>query len=502
MTGRLRRTAPEPAPRSSGPAPPRRRREHSAARPLPGPVLARMETAFGADFSEVAVREDDEAAALGAAAFTRGSEIVFHPGAYDPHSPESLEVLAHELAHVLQQRAGRVSAEQTVNDDPALEAEAEQAGKLAARGESVPVAAAEPDGVACAAPVAQAVEWKKLVSRPVEALRRRFRGPGGRRGAAEEVEEPEYPDPMGIPIVGGRPGETAQIPPEIRAELEGMRAPTPEAERLRQEAIRLSNRYVWARGREAKVAALGAYFRVLQQIEPSWTPPDPDEIVGRAAEHGHGEALDDDAFNQAVGGQPEPAPGGGYLARGQAIALHGAPQPGGYLDLGQAIAMHGVPQSGADVDPAQATREQALSNYIKSPGDPPYVQTPAPEPRYVQTPARRPEPDYAQTPARPPEPHYAQTPARRPEPGQPPAAGGGLHPLLRPAAEQARAELHSNLSEATTEGRLMVGGGDWLLGQFDADLDEVAQRAEGQPDEAVRALENEIRALLSRYRRY
>src|SRR4051794_21809909 len=108
-------------------------------RPLPAAVRARMETAFGADFSGVTVRADGAAAALGAAAFTRGETISLHPGLYDRydlHSPEGLEVIAHELAHVLQQRAGRVPGT-GVTEDPALEAEARQAGAEAAQGAPV-----------------------------------------------------------------------------------------------------------------------------------------------------------------------------------------------------------------------------------------------------------------------------------------------------------------------------------------------------------------------------
>lgn len=112
------------------------RRAPSTGRALPGAVRARMETAFGADFSDVRVHEDDRAAALGAAAYTRGSEIAFHPGVWDPASREGLEALGHELAHVLQQRAGQVPGT-GVTEVPALEAEAHEAGQRVARGEPV-----------------------------------------------------------------------------------------------------------------------------------------------------------------------------------------------------------------------------------------------------------------------------------------------------------------------------------------------------------------------------
>jgi hypothetical protein len=74
-------------------------------------------------------------------------------GAVDLHSAEGLALIGHELAHVLQQRAGRVPGG-GVNEDPALEAEADQAGRRAARGE--PAGPAVADGAPVDGPVAGA----------------------------------------------------------------------------------------------------------------------------------------------------------------------------------------------------------------------------------------------------------------------------------------------------------------------------------------------------------
>ena len=69
----------------------------------------------------------------GAQAFTRGSEIHFAPGSYQPGSQAGQELLGHELAHVVQQRQGRVSATtalgkgMAMNDDASLEREADDA---------------------------------------------------------------------------------------------------------------------------------------------------------------------------------------------------------------------------------------------------------------------------------------------------------------------------------------------------------------------------------------
>ena len=95
-----------------------------------------MESAFGADLSHVRIHVGPEAGAIGALAFTHGSDIFFAPGQYDPFTRRGQQLLGHELAHVLQQRAGRVrnplgSGAVVVLDD-ALEAEAERMGQRAA----------------------------------------------------------------------------------------------------------------------------------------------------------------------------------------------------------------------------------------------------------------------------------------------------------------------------------------------------------------------------------
>lgn len=105
---------------------------------LPGPVQAKMEGSFGADFSDVRVHQGSQAEALGARAFARGSDLHFAPGQYDPSSTTGQTLIGHELTHVVQQRAGRVATQGKdgpINNDPALEGEADQMGARAARGE-------------------------------------------------------------------------------------------------------------------------------------------------------------------------------------------------------------------------------------------------------------------------------------------------------------------------------------------------------------------------------
>jgi Domain of unknown function (DUF4157) len=76
---------------------------------LPRDVQAKMEAALGANFSDVRVHVGPEASAIGAIAFTWGSDLHFAPGQYNPHTPHGQFLLGHELTHVVQQRAGRVA---------------------------------------------------------------------------------------------------------------------------------------------------------------------------------------------------------------------------------------------------------------------------------------------------------------------------------------------------------------------------------------------------------
>jgi hypothetical protein len=75
--------------------------------PLDRGLRAFMEPRFGRDFGHVRVHADAAAArsarAIGALAYTAGRDIVFGAGRYAPHSPEGRELIAHELAHTIQQ---------------------------------------------------------------------------------------------------------------------------------------------------------------------------------------------------------------------------------------------------------------------------------------------------------------------------------------------------------------------------------------------------------------
>jgi Domain of unknown function (DUF4157) len=105
-------------------------------RPLPDAVRSKMEAALGADFSGVRVHVGPQAERIGAIAFAMGSDLYFAPGRYQPDTIQGQQLLGHELAHVVQQRQGRVrnpaGTGVAVVQDQALEAEADRLGQRAA----------------------------------------------------------------------------------------------------------------------------------------------------------------------------------------------------------------------------------------------------------------------------------------------------------------------------------------------------------------------------------
>ena len=139
-------------------------RPYGLGQRLPGAVQEKMEAVFNADFSDVRVHVGNEAASIGALAFTHGSELYFAPGQYSPTTAQGQRLLGHELTHVVQQRSGRVGyplgSGLVVVQDAALEAEAERMGMKVA---TAPAPAAQPNPVGLGgreAPNRQAAEGR------------------------------------------------------------------------------------------------------------------------------------------------------------------------------------------------------------------------------------------------------------------------------------------------------------------------------------------------------
>jgi hypothetical protein len=116
----------------------------SPGQPLGNDVRALLEPGFGRSLGDVRVRADTAAAhaadALHARAFTIGSSIWFGAGEYRPDTGDGQRLLAHEVAHTVQQASasgiGGAQAKLTVGraDDPAERA-ADAAADAVLRGE-------------------------------------------------------------------------------------------------------------------------------------------------------------------------------------------------------------------------------------------------------------------------------------------------------------------------------------------------------------------------------
>lgn len=77
--------------------------------PMPPSLRRYMEARMGTGLQDVRIHTGAVAAhlcnTLKARALTLGNDILFADGEYEPYSPEGRWLLAHELVHVLQQRA-------------------------------------------------------------------------------------------------------------------------------------------------------------------------------------------------------------------------------------------------------------------------------------------------------------------------------------------------------------------------------------------------------------
>jgi hypothetical protein len=85
--------------------------------PLDGATQGRLAAGLDADLSGVRVHADDRADRLArgveAVAFTSGRDIFFRQGTYNPSSQDGLRLVAHEVAHTVQQAAGPVAGTPT-----------------------------------------------------------------------------------------------------------------------------------------------------------------------------------------------------------------------------------------------------------------------------------------------------------------------------------------------------------------------------------------------------
>lgn len=103
----------------------------SPGQPLENETRSLMESRFHHDFSSVRVhagtRAEESASALQANAYALGRDVVFGHGRYNPASEDGLHLIAHELAHVVQQQYAPAPGPQT-------DLEVSQPGRRGTRG--------------------------------------------------------------------------------------------------------------------------------------------------------------------------------------------------------------------------------------------------------------------------------------------------------------------------------------------------------------------------------
>jgi hypothetical protein len=110
--------------------PPTQRALDSSGKELDSNTRTFMESRFSHDFSNIRVHTDAKAAAsaraVGARAYTFGNHIVFDAGEYKPTTLIGDALIAHELAHSIQQQdAANRQTEVLGHSDPGLETEAD-----------------------------------------------------------------------------------------------------------------------------------------------------------------------------------------------------------------------------------------------------------------------------------------------------------------------------------------------------------------------------------------
>jgi hypothetical protein len=121
----------------------------SSGAPLPADVRARFEGSLGADLSAVRVHTGSASAeatrAVGARAYALGNDIHFADGQYRPTDAFGIHLLAHEVAHTVQQSGGAPAPQyklEVSQPGDAAELEADRAAEAMVRGEPASVTTA------------------------------------------------------------------------------------------------------------------------------------------------------------------------------------------------------------------------------------------------------------------------------------------------------------------------------------------------------------------------
>lgn len=174
-------------------------------RPLDTSTRTFFERRFGGDFRHVRVHDDESAANsardVDARAFTVGSDIVFAGGAYAPATAVGKRLIAHELAHVVQQSSYSRQGSRFLQRAPVT-------------GSAAPVRAAAPK------------EKQEFASSAAEFLERQgeFLAPQTTRSLSDVLKLLRSTAEGGLSAIAGDPGATAIVTKLQLAYFDAVRA--------------------------------------------------------------------------------------------------------------------------------------------------------------------------------------------------------------------------------------------------------------------------------------
>ena len=125
----------------------------SPGQPLDEGTRAVMESGYGHDFSDVRVhtgaRAEESAQAVNALAYTVGQDVVFGPDQYSAETHEGRRLIAHELAHTIQQTSTSGDVSSLADPDGPAEKEAESAAETMIAGNPPPAIHPTPAQLVC-----------------------------------------------------------------------------------------------------------------------------------------------------------------------------------------------------------------------------------------------------------------------------------------------------------------------------------------------------------------
>lgn len=271
-----------PAMESASAAPEAETAGPARGRALDAAIRAEMERGFGTPFGDVRIHDDaaggESAQRLGARAYTYGRDIYFAPGAYQPDTPPGRRLLAHELAHVVQQRGGDATEQAASATSPqpiaASEREADTAAETVVQGGEARVTRGS------VPPQIQPA----LVERPLSGeLMTRLGLAGGRNAmrAGTTAEIPivqEYINRFGEDQVyfgAVRPGGGALATFLGRTENDRVRIGAIIGSRIRPDILDTRSKEIYdvkSRADTGAAAVVANYLRLMENLYTAYTP--------------------------------------------------------------------------------------------------------------------------------------------------------------------------------------------------------------------------------------